>query len=351
MDPVQLLRDLSQASGVSGYEDDVRDVARRAFEPYTDALRHDALGNLIALRKGVRPENAPVRSIMLAAHTDEIGLMVTGFEGAFIRVNRVGGVDVRTILGQEVLVHGLRPLPGIVGSRPPHVLPPSEWGKPVPLDKIFVDVGLPADKVRETVQVGDTITMRRELLELAEGYVSGKAFDDRAGVASLAVCLEMLSTMRHTWDVYAVATSQEEVGLRGAAVSAYGIAPDIAIAVDVGFGAQQGVSESESVAMDGGPVVARGPNIHPAMYERLTDTARNHETPYQMEVIAGASGTDAWAIQVARQGIPSALLSIPVRYMHTSVETVCIKDIVRTGRLMALFIAGLDEAFATEMGL
>ena len=366
MDPVQLLRDLSQASGLSGYEQQVCDVARQAFEPYADALRTDALGNLIALRQGTcapgtcapgtcapgaRSQGAPLRSIMLAAHTDEIGLMVTGYDGAFLRVTRVGGVDVRTLLGQEVLVHGTRPLVGIIGSRPPHVLPPSEWDKPVPLDKIHVDVGLPAEKVREVVRVGDLVTLRREFLELAEGYVSGKSLDDRAGVVSLAVCLEVLSTMRHSWDVYAVATSQEEVGLRGALVSAYGIAPDIAIAVDVGFGAQQGVSENESVNMDGGPAVARGPNIHPLMFERLTDTARKVELPYQVEVAAGATGTDAWAIQVARQGIPTALLSIPLRYMHTSVETACMKDIVRTGRLMALFIAGLDEAFATELGL
>ncbi|HHX64285.1 MAG TPA: M42 family metallopeptidase, partial [Chloroflexi bacterium] len=273
------------------------------------------------------------------------------FEKGFIRFTNVGGVDVRTILGQEVLVHGRRPLIGIIGSHPPHVTPPEERNKPIPMDKLFIDVGLTEERLHQEVRVGDMITMRRDFLSLAEGYVSGKSFDDRAGVVSLALCLEMLAGMRHEWDVYAVATSQEEVGLRGAQVSAYGIAPDIAIAVDVGFGAQQGVSENESIAMDGGPAIAMGPNIHPAMYERLVAIARDHELKYQTEVAAGATGTDAWAIQVARSGIPCGLLSIPLRYMHTSVETICIRDIERTARLMALFIAGLDENFASALPL
>ncbi|MGI5915361.1 MAG: M42 family metallopeptidase [Anaerolineae bacterium] len=351
MDVVELLRDLSTAHGVSGYEAQILDVVRRAYEPNTDEIRSDSLGNLIGLRRGQRPEGAPVRSIMLAAHTDEIGLMVTGFEKGFIRFTNVGGVDVRTILGQEVLVHGRRPLIGIIGSHPPHVTPPEERNKPIPMDKLFIDVGLTEERLHQEVRVGDMITMRRDFLSLAEGYVSGKSFDDRAGVVSLALCLEMLAGMRHEWDVYAVATSQEEVGLRGAQVSAYGIAPDIAIAVDVGFGAQQGVSENESIAMDGGPAIAMGPNIHPAMYERLVAIARDHELKYQTEVAAGATGTDAWAIQVARSGIPCGLLSIPLRYMHTSVETICIRDIERTARLMALFIAGLDENFASALPL
>jgi len=351
MEVIQLLRDLSQASGVSGYEEPVRVVARKAFEPYGDALHTDALGNLIALKKGTRAEGARERSIMLAAHMDEIGLMVTGFEQGFIRFARVGGVDIRTILGQEVVVHGTRPLPGIIGSRPPHVLGPEEYEKPVPLDKLFIDVGLTAEQVKDLVQVGDLITMRRDFLELAEGYVSGKAFDDRTGVASLALTLEALSATRHEWDVYAVATTQEEVGLRGAITSAYGVAPNIAIAVDVGFGMQQGVGETESIAMDSGPAIAKGPSIHPLMHERLVALAKDNELPHQVEILPGASGTDAWAIQVAREGIPTALLSIPLRYMHTSVETVCVKDVQRTARLMSLFIATLTEDFAAKLGL
>lgn len=353
LDTSALLRRLSEASGVSGYEEAVRQVVRDAFQPYADEMRCDALGNVIALRRGApEPGQAgPRRAIMLAAHTDEIGLMVSGYEGAYLRFERVGGVDRRTIVGQEVLVHGRQPLPGIIASHPPHVQLPADRDKPYAWDDLFIDVGLSAERLAERVRVGDLVTMRREYLELAEGYASGKALDDRAGVAALAVCLEMLAGLRHTWDVYAVATSQEELGLRGATVSAYSVAPDIAIAVDVGFGAQQGVSEQEAIAMDGGPAIAIGPNIHPLMHERLISVAKQHELKYQTEIASGATGTDAWAIQVAREGIPTALLSVPLRYMHTSVETVCLRDIERTGRLMALFIADLDRAFADTLGL
>ena len=224
MNATELLRELSQATGVSGYETEAGAIARRAFESHADAMSSDALGNVIALKRGERAADAPRRAIMLAAHVDEIGLMVKGYEEGFLRLASVGGVDLRTIVGQEVVVHGARPLPGIVGSRPPHVLSVEERKKAVPADDLFIDVGLSPERLREMVQVGDLITMRREMVELAEGYVSGKAFDDRAGVVALALCLESLAGLRHAWDVYAVATSQEEVGLRGATVSAYGVA-------------------------------------------------------------------------------------------------------------------------------
>jgi endoglucanase len=193
--------------------------------------------------------------------------------------------------------------------------------------------------------------MRRDLLGLTKGFASGKALDDRAGVVTLVGCLEALDTIRHSWDVYAVATSQEEIGLRGATVSAYGTEPDIGIAVDVGFGLQQGVKEEEAISMDEGGAIGIGPNFHPLMSDRLIETAKKYEVKHQTEIIAGRSGTDAWAIQVAREGIPTGLISIPLRYMHTSVETVCLKDIDRIARLMALFISELDQDFAEALGL
>ncbi len=351
MDTVALLRQLSEASGVTGYEEEVRALVAEAFRPHADEIRVDALGNLIALKRGARPEGEPARAIMLAAHTDEIGLMVTGLEEGFLRVARVGGTDPRTILGQEVVVHGRRPLPGIIGSRPPHVLPPEARKNVVPFDGLFVDVGLAPEALRELVRVGDVITLYQPFTELAEGYAAGKAFDDRAGVVAVALCLEALAATRHRWDVYAVATTQEEIGLRGATVSAWSVAPDAAIAIDVGFGRQRGVSEEDSVDMDGGPVLTIGPNVHPVMYEELVRAAKANEIRYQVEVAPGATGTDGWAIQVARAGVPTEVISLPLRYMHSTVETVCVADIERTGRLMAAFIARLDESFSERLGL
>jgi endoglucanase len=354
VDTFELMRSLSEAPGISGYEEGVRALINEALAPLADEIRGDALGNLIALQRGSGPE--PRRAIMLAAHMDEIGLMVSGLDGAFIRFAPVGGVDLRTLVGQEVTVHrsdlsSRCDLPGIVASRPPHVLSAEERAQSVPLERLFIDTGLTAAGLRERVRVGDLITMRRSFAALNGGYATGKALDDRAGVVSLVLCLEALRRMNHAWDVYAVATTQEEIGLRGATVSAYGIAPDLGIAVDVGFGKQQGVTDSKIIEMDGGPAVALGPNVHPAMRARLMKTAKDLELKVQTEVVAGASGTDGWALQVAREGIPTLVLSIPLRYMHTSVETICLRDIERTGRLLAHFIAGLDAEAAEDLGL
>jgi endoglucanase len=229
------------------------------------------------------------------------------------------------------------------------VLPPEEREKTIPMDKLFIDVGVGKEELERLVRVGDLVTLRREFTQLQGDLVAGKAFDDRTAVAAILVCLEGLASIRHAWDVYAVATVQEEVGLRGAITSAYGLAPDVAIAIDVTFGNQPGVSEAETVKMDKGPAIGFGPNVHPRLHEALVEMAKELEIPYQVEAVPGASGTDAWAIQVTREGIPTALISIPLRYMHTSVETVSLKDVERTGRLMAGFIGRLDEGFMERM--
>ena len=347
MEVIPLLKSLSEASGVSGYEDQVRALVKAAFEPLSDEVQTDAMGNLIALKRG--RGTAPRRRIMLAGHMDEIGLMVTMLDKGFLRFTQVGGFDVRTLMGQQVVVHGQRDLPGVIGSRPPHVLSAEERTKPVPMDKLFIDVGLTQDELSEVVRIGDLITIRRPFTELQNGLVSGKAFDDRAAVVAIAVCLDVLQALAHDWDVYGVATVQEEVGLRGAITSTYGVAPDVGIAIDVGFGKQPGVSEEVSIDLGAGPAVGIGPNLHPVLVSELLRIGRELEIPVQTEVSPGSTGTDAWAIQITRDGIPTALLSIPVRNMHTPIETLSVKDVVRTGRLMAQFIASLDETFLDKM--
>jgi len=347
----EFLKKLSEASGVSGYEASVRELVREEFSQYADEIRVDTMGSLIALKRGEAKDDLPRRSIMLAGHMDEIGLLVTKLEKGFLRFTTVGGFDLRVLLAQEVVVHGRRDLPGIIGTRPPHVLTREDREQVVPLDKLFIDVGLPEDELSQWVRVGDVITIRRQFTELAGDLVSGKAFDDRAAVACIAHCLQHLSTLKHAWDVYAVATVQEEVGLKGAFTSTFGIAPDIGIAIDVGHGNMLGVSEMDTLKIGGGPAIGFGPNIQPLMYSRLVETAKSYEIAYQTDPIPGRSGTDAWAMQVTREGIPTALISIPLRYMHTSVETLSLKDLERIGRLLALFIANLEDAFAEELGL
>jgi len=347
MDLSVLLKKLTEAHGISGYEAPVREVVRQEFARYSHEVRVTKMGSVAGIRNGSGP--TPRRRVMLSAHMDEIGLIVTGIEKGFLRIAKVGGSVARVMLVQPVVVHGLRELLGVVGSRPPHLLPPDERDQVLPFDMLFVDVGLPEAQVGRLVRVGDLVSIRREACELKGGLFSGKALDDRASVAAVAVCLETLASLQHKWNVMGVASVQEEITFLGAATSAYGVHPDIAIAIDVTFGEQNDVSKPIAMDMGKGPAIGIGPNFHPKLTQALVDTASAMEMPYQMDPLPGPSGTDAWPIQVAREGIPTALLSIPLRYMHTPVETVVLKDIERTGKLMAEFIARLDDEFVKTL--
>jgi len=350
METATLLRQLTEARGPSGYEAEVREIVGNLLRAHAHDLRVDRLGNCVALRRGAGAATVGARpSLMIAAHMDEIALMVTGVEKGFLRITQIGGFDPRVLLGQEVVVHGRRELPGLVVSVPPHFTDPSEREKPVPLDKLFVDIGLPPVEVESLASVGDVVTLAARWSDLTHGYAACKSMDDRASVAAMVLCLEELARRTHAWDVYAVATVQEETTMAGAVTGAYGIDPTAAIAVDVTFGAQPGLNAAETVNMDGGPAIALGPNFHPLIHARLVDAAKALELAFQMEPIPGASGTDAWGIQVSKSGIPCGLLSIPLRYMHTPVETVCLRDIERTGRLLAEFICRLPVDFARTL--
>ncbi|MBU0705190.1 MAG: M42 family metallopeptidase [Chloroflexi bacterium] len=347
MQVIPLLKRLSETDGISGFEGPVRELVRQTWQPFVDEMREDKLGSLIALKRGSGSEPRP--KLMLAAHLDENGLMVTGIEKGFLRITRVGGTDNRVLLGLEVIVHGKRGLPGIVATRPPHVLPKEERKKPVPWDKLFVDVGLPAKEVEQLVSVGDLISIRREMVELENRRVAGKAMDDRACVAIVTLALEQLADMRHAWDIFAVTTAQEETGLKGAITAAHGVAPDLAVVLDVTFGKHPGVSETDSFPLGEGPTIGVGPNFHPALAARLKVVAEAHEVPYHIEPMPGHSGTDAWAIQITREGVPTALVSIPIRYMHQPVEMLDVQDIERAGRLLAAFVAGLEVDFLDKL--
>lgn len=357
MDIAELLKKLSSAVGLSGYERPVRALIKAEMTSCADEVRTDKMGNLVAIRRGqpAPSDGGGRRRIMLAAHMDEIGLMVTGIDEGFVRIAAVGGVDVRLLPGQPVTVHGSvdgeHHLPGVVASVPPHLVPDQDRSQVLPLEKLFVDVGMPAEALAKRVRPGDLISFRQEALSLKGNLVTGKAMDNRASVAAIIACMEQLSRMRHTWDVYAIATVQEEVGLKGALTSAYGVQPDVAIAIDVTQGEQKGASQEDTFALGKGPTLGIGPNFHPALYKALVETAKGQEIPYQVEPVPGRSGTDAWAIQVSREGVPTALLGLPLRYMHSPVETVDVKDIERTSRLMAHFIAGLAPDFLDTLTL
>lgn len=343
METLRLLKQLSETPGLPGHEEPVRALVRDLWAPLVDEMQTDGLGSLIGRRRGFGPEPRPV--LMFAAHMDEIGLRVTGIEKSFLRIARVGGTDRRVLPGTEVIVHGRRDLPGVVGMRPPHVVPPDRRDQTLPWEELFVDVGLPEEEIRNIVRVGDPISFRREAVELKNGLLTGKALDNRVSVAVVTLALGHLARAAHAWDMVAVATVQEEVGLYGAATAAFGVAPHMAVAVDVTFGRQAGVPNHQTFPLGEGVAIGVGPNFHPAVVERLKAVAEANEIPYHIDPIPGRSGTDAWAIQVSREGVPTGLVSIPLRYMHQPVETVSLKDVERAGRLLALLAAGLEADF------
>lgn len=351
MDIMELLKQFSEAPGPSGYEQPVAAVVRDAWEPYTDTLRVDRVGSVIGVKHGRGPE--PRRRLLLAAHIDEIGLMVkqivTHNGNGFLRLTKVGGVDIRHLYGQTVVVHGQRDLIGVIGSLPGRMLPVARRNKPFGFEDLLVDVGMSETQVNELVSVGDFITFRQPLRQLLGKNVTGKALDNRASVTAVTVCLEYLQARHHDWDVIAVATSQEETTFLGAYTSAYAQQPDAAIAIDVTFAKGAGLSDSQAYALGSGPALDIGPNVHPGMHKGLQDTAQALEMKVSKGTHSRASGTDAYALQVARAGIPTGLVSIPLRYMHTMVETINTEDVNRAGRLLGEFITRLDDQFLDNL--
>ena len=344
MNTDQFLEMLCNLDGVSGYERGLNESIIEAFKKYTDQVEVDKLGNIIAVKEGNTKEEDNKLKIMIAGHMDEIGLIVTKIEeGGFLRFSNIGGIDPRTLLGQEVIVHGKEDIFGVIGAKPPHLQEPSERNKTVKKEDMSIDVGFEKDDVKNLVSIGDYITIRRKLNKLQGDMVTSKALDDRAGIASMYECAKELSKINHEADVYFVATVQEEVGTRGAMTSTYRINPDIGIAIDVGFGSTPELPKEETLEMGKGPGITIGGNIHPGLREQLTKVGKEYNVPIQFEICPGPTGTDARSIQITREGIPTLCISIPLRYMHTSVEVVDMNDIKNTAKLLAFFIGSISK--------
>ena len=337
------LKRMLSAPGLSGYEDPVRDIVRDAWELLSDEISVSRTGSLHALKRGDGPDPRP--RVMLSAHMDAIGLMVTGIADGFLRFTQIGGIDPRILPGQMVTVHGRRDLPGMVVMPPAHLLPPEAGSGVAALPYLLIETGLRANEVDKVVRVGDVVSFAQEPVDLAGGALAGHTLDNRVSVAAVTHCLDILSRRKHAWDVWAVASSQEEVGLTGAFTSPVEIRPDFAIAIDVTFARSIGSSDWRSFPLGSGVTLAWGPNIHPALYDEIAATANELDIPFTREPAPGMTGTDAYAIQVVQSGIPCLLIGIPLRYMHTPVETVSLKDVRRAGRLMAEFINALPLDF------
>ncbi len=353
---VAYLQKLLETPSATGTEGAVADVVRTRLAPTADEISTDVMGSVHATLRGTAP-GAP--SLMLAAHMDEIGLMVTYIsDDGFLSVSSVGGVDAAILPGMRVDVHASgaeKPLRGVVGRKPIHLISPDERTKVTPLSDLVIDVGMKAKKVKRLVRVGDVITFGVGFERMANTMAVSRAFDDKCGVWVLTRVLEKLASGgRAPGDVCAACTVQEEIGVRGAMTSAYGLNPDVAVAFDVTHATDYpGISKAKhgDLSCGRGPVIARGPNINPEVFERLVAAAEAEGIPYQVEAEPAVTGTDARALQVTRAGIPTGLVSVALRYMHTPAEVIDLKDLEATVDLLVRFARDLDEDACFVPGL
>lgn len=343
MELKEVVMKLSDAYGVSGHEANSAELVKSLFEGLVDEARVDRLGNVIMLKRGKKPGTA---SIMLAAHYDEIGMIIKRIEkGGFIRVAQVGGLDQRILPSMEVTVHGRKDIPGVFSAAPPHLQTDEDRKKTWKMDELVIDCGYDEDELRKLVRVGDIVSFRRKSAELANGRVTGKSMDDRCCLAAIWQCAEELSRMEHDADVYYVATVQEEVTYGGGYTATFGIMPDIGIAVDVGFATMPGVPDDVGDKMGEGPNAEIAPDVNRKVFDLIKKTASDRGINLQVSVSGRPGGTDAFAMQVTGKGVATAILGVPIRYMHTSVETLDVEDVKKCGRLIAYFCAAVDKDF------
>lgn len=340
---LDFLKKLLETPSPSGYERPIQDVVRRYVGDFADKVTTDLHGNVIA----VKNPDAPLR-VMLAGHCDQIGMLVQHIDAeGFLYVNTIGGWDPQQLVGQRMTVWtATGPVPGVISRKAIHLLTEEERKQVVKLKDMWLDIGA-KDKaeVEGIVSVGDPVTLQLGFQEMRNNYANSPAMDDKCG---LWVCMEALrrtSGKKLNCALYAVSTVQEEIGLRGAQTSAYGIDPQVGIAVDVTHATDCPTVEKKQegdVALGKGPVIYRGPNMNPRVVEILVDTAKTNEIPYQLAASGRATGTDANTIQITRAGVAAGLVSIPNRYMHSAVETISLDDIDRAADLLATFAVGLS---------
>ncbi|MCD6503084.1 MAG: M42 family peptidase [Thermoplasmata archaeon] len=336
------LRRMSESFGISGYEDEIRNTIIDLMKPYVDEVKVDTLGNVIGVLHGKseRPK------IMLAAHMDQIGFLVKHIDDkGYLYLTPVGGWDPRTLLNVRVKIYtrDRKFVRGVIGSKPPHILKEEEKNKPITFDDLFVDIGAKSkeDVEKLGIRVGAPAILDFTFTEMANDRVIGLAFDDRSGVAVMLGVLKILSEKKEELEgtVYAVATVQEEVGLRGARTSAFAINPDVGIAIDVTIAADvPGVPDKDMISkLGGGPAITIMDATIIAnrkLNELFEEVAKELNIPLQYNVLA-RGGTDAGAIHLTREGVPSTTLSIPSRYIHSGVEVVDLNDIENASRLLA----------------
>lgn len=330
MDLANLLKTLTSVPGVSGLEEKVARASMDALSPFVDELYKTPMGAVVGTMKGKGS------AIVLDAHLDQIGLVVTAYGGnGFLRFDKCGGMDPRILSGAEVTVHGTEDLFGVISSVPPHLAKKEDEGKAKDFKDLAIDTGLSDDVLKEKVQLGDRVSLKAYPAELLGGQVASCAMDDRAGIVTLIRTAELLREAHCERTVHFQFTVREEVGGQAAAATAYNVNACAAIAVDVSFARTPGVDPRDAAALGEGPMVGYAPILDKGLFEHMKRIAEEKEIPYQVEIMKRSTGTHADELTNSKEGLPVGLLSIPLKYMHTTVETVSLEDMENTAQLLA----------------
>ncbi len=338
-DSFEFLKQIVDTPGPSGYEQQVQRVFRERVSRYADRVHTDIMGSVIAAKN---PQATP--RVMLAGHADEIGFIVRYIsDEGFIYFGQIGGHDAIVAVGQRVNVHTKTgPILGVLGRKAVHLLEATERDKVPKTDDLWIDVGMSSRKeVEESVQIGDCVTYAQDLQRLHGERATARSFDNKMGCFIVAEAMRLLDGKTLACGVYGVANVQEEIGLRGARTASFSIEPTVGIATDVGHAMDFPGADKKRVGdikLGGGPVIGRGANINPKVFEMLVQTAKDIDIPYQIEAFGGGTGTDANAMQISRGGMATGLISVPLRYMHTPCEVMSLDDIENAARLMAGFV-------------
>ncbi|MBI1826260.1 MAG: M42 family metallopeptidase [Planctomycetes bacterium] len=337
------LKAIEETPSPSGFEQPVQRIVRERMKPFADRIDTDVHGNVTAV---LNPKGHP--RVMLAGHCDQIGLMVNYIDDTgYIFFTAIGGIDPSVLPGSRIVVHSKHgPIDGVVGRKPIHVLKPEERGAKIELREMWVDIGAKNKKeVEQVIGIGDPITFRLEMIPLGDDLVTSPAFDNKCGTFIVMEALRLCATKSIRCALFAVSTVQEEIGLRGARTSCFGIDPQVGIAVDVTHATDYPDIDKRvngDIKIGLGPTISRGPNINPPLEKLLVSTAKSKRIPFQLEAEPGGTGTDANAMQLSRAGVATALLGIPNRYMHTQVEIVSRNDLDSAARLLAETIAAIS---------
>ena len=334
---IDFLTHITAVPGTSGNEGLVAEALVEAFSPYCEDAHADGVGSVVAHQAGKGPK------VMLCAHLDEISMMTTGVEDdGSVRFLPMGMADMILPAHEVHILTREGPLYGVIGSTPPHMR--GDRSKGVSADDLFIDTGLSPEEVKRRVPAGTPVQMLGATIKLKNDCVASKTLDDRACVAILLACAKEMASRKHDADIYYALSCQEEYSGLGAITSAYNIEPDMAIVLDVTFAQSEGCGAGQAYPIDVS-TLAVGPNLHRGLTERLQEEADRLGMKVESEVIAGHTGTDAWGIQVACEGIPCALLSLPVRYMHTSVEVGSAKLMLAQAHLLAQTLCGIEAGW------